>query len=115
MAEKQRKQIIQLKKSILQLDSKNSIRWLFLTDNDLNLHGNGVHRRLLWQLTSRFDVARGLYIDDETITWDATTPIPSTEGPLPTRRWPAITLHDPETLDSIEKFDLPPWPENLMM
>ena len=61
MAEKQRKQILQLKDSILQLDSKNSIRWLFLTDNDLNLHGSGIHRRLLWQLTSRFDVAGALY------------------------------------------------------
>tara|TARA_B100001769_G_C22105924_1_gene597477 strand:- start:466 stop:2394 length:1929 start_codon:yes stop_codon:yes gene_type:complete len=115
MAMKQRKQILQLKDSILQLDYKNSIRWLFLTDDDLNLHGSGIHRRLLWQLTSRFDVARGLYIDDETITWDATIPIPSSEGKLPTRRWPAITLHDPETLDSIDKFDLPPWPDNIMM
>ena len=69
----------------------------------------GIHRRLLWQLTFGLTLVR-LYIDDETITWDATTPIPS-QGQLPTRRWPAITLHDSETLDSIEKFDLPPWPE----
>ena len=49
------------------------------------------------------------------ICWDATTPIPSLEGPSPVRRWPAITMHDPSTLKQIERFDLPPWPNNLVM
>ena len=101
--------------SIWQFDSKNELRWLFITDNDLNLHGGGAKRRLLWQLTSRFAVERDLVVEGGRICWDATTPIPSNEGPTPVRRWPAITMHDPETLESIERFDLPPWPENLVM
>jgi hypothetical protein len=24
-------------------------------------------------------------------------------------------MHDPETLEAIERFDLPPWPNNLVM
>ncbi|MEE2984972.1 MAG: UbiD family decarboxylase [Candidatus Thermoplasmatota archaeon] len=114
-AKAQREKINQLRNSIWQLDSKNELRWLFITDNDLNLHGGGAKRRLLWQLTSRFAVERDLVVEGGRICWDATTPIPSNEGPTPVRRWPAITMHDPETLESIERFDLPPWPENLVM
>ena len=55
---------------------------------------------------------RDFIVEDGRIFWDATTPIPSLEGPTPVRRWPAITMHDPETLDAIERFDLPPWPDN---
>ena len=109
----QASKISQLRKSIWQLDSEKRLRWLFITDNDLNLHGNGAKRRLLWQLTSRFTVERDLTIEDGRICWDATTPIPSEERMI--RRWPAITMHDPETLEAIERFDLPPWPENLVM
>ena len=111
----QREQINQLRNSIWQLDAKKQLRWLFITDNDLDLHGSGAKRRLLWQLTSRFAVERDLTIMDGRICWDATIPIPCMEGDMPVRRWPAITMHDPATLESIERFDLPDWPNNLVM
>jgi 4-hydroxy-3-polyprenylbenzoate decarboxylase len=93
--------IAQLKKSIWQLDSKKCLRWLFITNDDMDLNCKKARRRLLWQLTSRFDVGRGLFFDDERqrLCWDATTPIPSdTHG---VRRWPAITLHSDETLEKV--------------
>jgi 4-hydroxy-3-polyprenylbenzoate decarboxylase len=105
--------INQLRKSIWQLDSERRLRWLFIIDNDLDLHGKGAQRRLLWQLTSRFAVERDLTIEGGRICWDATVPIPSEEHKV--RRWPPITMHDPETLALIDGFDLPPWPENLVM
>ena len=114
-ASKQREKISQLRNSIWQLDAKNELRWLFFTDNDLDLHGSGAKRRLLWQLTSRFAAERDFIVEEGRIFWDATTPIPSQEGPSVVRRWPAITMHDPETLEAIERFDLPPWPNNLVM
>ena len=76
-AKAQREKISQLRKSIWQLDSKNELRWLFVTDNDMNLHGEGAMRRLLWQLTSRFAVERDFMVEDGRIFWDATTPITS--------------------------------------
>jgi len=114
-AQAQRDKIIQLRNLIWQLDLKNELRWLFFTDDDLDLHGEGAKRRLLWQLTSRFAVERDFIVEGGRIFWDATMPIPSFEGPTPVRRWPAITMHDPETLAAIERFDLPPWPNNLVM
>ena len=93
--------ILQLKNSIWQLDSKKCLRWLFITNDDMDLNCEKARRRLLWQLTSRFDVGRGLFFDDERqrLCWDATTPIPSqTHG---VRRWPAITLHSDETLAKV--------------
>jgi 4-hydroxy-3-polyprenylbenzoate decarboxylase len=93
--------ISQLKNSIWQLDSKKCLRWLFITNDDMDLNCKKARRRLLWQLTSRFDVGRGLFFDDERqrLCWDATTPIPSdTHG---VRRWPAITLHSDETLEKV--------------
>ena len=111
----QRDKVNQLRNLIWQLDSQKQLRWLFVTDNDLDLHGEGANRRLLWQLTSRFAVERDFKVEDGRIFWDATTPIPSNDGPTPVRRWPGITMHDPETLESIERFDLPPWPNNLVM
>ncbi len=93
--------ISQLKNSIWQLDSKKCLRWLFITNDDMDLNCEKARRRLLWQLTSRFDVGRGLFFDDERqrLCWDATTPIPSeTHG---VRRWPAITLHSDETLAKV--------------
>lgn len=111
----QREQINQLRNSIWQLDNKKHLRWLFITDNDLDLHGSGAKRRLLWQLTSRFAVERDLSIVDGRICWDATIPIPCMEGDSPVRRWPAITMHDPDTLKNIERFELPDWPNNLVM
>jgi 4-hydroxy-3-polyprenylbenzoate decarboxylase len=96
-----REQIIQLRNSIWQLDNGNALRWLFITDDDLDLHVAGAKKRLLWQLTCRFDVERGLSFDEDKarLCWNATTPIPSkVHG---TRRWPAITLHDEETLQKV--------------
>ena len=93
--------ISQLKNSIWQLDSKKCLRWLFITNDDMDLNCKKARRRLLWQLTSRFDVGRGLFFDHERqrLCWDATTPIPSdTHG---VRRWPAITLHSDETLEKV--------------
>jgi len=93
--------ITQLKNSIWQLDFNSSLRWLFITNNDLDLHCEKARRRLLWQLTSRFDVSRGLTFDQnkQRLCWDATVPIPSDEHGV--RRWPAITLHTPETLEKL--------------
>jgi 3-polyprenyl-4-hydroxybenzoate decarboxylase len=100
---KRRAQISQLRKSIWQLDNSSSLRWLFITNDDLDLHCEKARRRLLWQLTSRFDVGRGLTFDEQKsrLCWDATTPIPSVEHGV--RRWPSITLHSPETLEKVSQ------------
>ncbi len=111
-----REQIIQLRNSIWQLDNKSALRWLFITDDDLELHVAGAKKRLLWQLTCRFDVERGLTFDEDKarLCWNATTPIPSKAHG--TRRWPAITLHDEETLQKVashpELADYS-WPQHL--
>lgn len=111
-----REQIVQLRNSIWQLDNKKALRWLFITDDDLDLHVAGAKKRLLWQLTCRFDVERGLTFDDDKarLCWNATTPIPSKAHG--TRRWPAITLHDEETLQKVashpELADYS-WPQHL--
>ena len=107
-------QIIQLRNSIWQLDSEKNLRWLFITNDDLDMTHTKARRRLLWQLTSRFDVGRGLTFDDDKsrLCWDATTPIPSEEYGV--RRWPAVTLHDEETLAKVaahpelSKYEWPP-------
>ena len=109
-----RAKIQQLKNSIWELDHSSSLRWLFITNDDVDLEVPKARRRLLWQLTSRFDVGRGLFFDDDRarLCWDATTPIPSEEHGV--RRWPAITLHDEETLAKVashpelEKYAWPP-------
>ena len=106
--------ISQLKNLIWQLDSENSLRWLFITNDDMDLNCVKARRRLLWQLTSRFDVGRGLFFDEsrQRLCWDATTPIPSDEHGV--RRWPAITLHSDETLEKVAahpelaKYEWPP-------
>ena len=101
-AEQQRiNKISQLKESIWQLDSEKNLRWLFITNDDLDMTNPKARRRLLWQLTSRFDVGRGLSFDQARarVCWDATTPIPSEEHGV--RRWPAVTLHDEETLAKV--------------
>ena len=94
--------INQLRNSIWQLDFNSSLRWLFITNNDLDLHCDKARRRLLWQLTSRFEVSRGLTFDEnkQRLCWDATIPIPSDLHGV--RRWPAITLHTPETLEKLK-------------
>lgn len=109
-----RTRVKQLKNSIWELDNSSSLRWLFITNDDVDLGVPKARRRLLWQLTSRFDVGRGLFFDDQRarLCWDATTPIPSEEHGV--RRWPAITLHDEETLAKVashpelEKYAWPP-------
>jgi 4-hydroxy-3-polyprenylbenzoate decarboxylase len=108
--------IIQLRNSIWQLDFNSSLRWLFITDNDLDLHCEKARRRLLWQLTSRFDVTRGLSFDGmkQRLCWDATTPIPSESHGV--RRWPAITMHNEDILERLEKYpelENYKWPEHL--
>ena len=114
-AEENRRAIIsQLRSSIWQLDKQKSLRWLFITNDDMDLHCKKARRRLLWQLTSRFDVGRGLCFDEEKsrLCWDATTPIPSEAFGV--RRWPAVTLHSTETLEKIalhpelDKYEWPP-------
>ncbi len=114
-AEQQRiNKISQLKDSIWQLDSQKNLRWLFITNDDLDMTNTKARRRLLWQLTSRFDVGRGLSFDQARarVCWDATTPIPSEEHGV--RRWPAVTLHDEETLAKVaahpelKKYEWPP-------
>ena len=111
-----REKILQLRNQIWQLKNSENLRWLFITNDDLDLHCEKARRRLLWQLTSRFDVGRGLTFDDqkERMCWDATTPIPSSEHGV--RRWPAITMHSDETLEAIRKhpeLDKYQWPAHL--
>jgi len=111
---RRREQIIQLRNQIWQLDSQRLLRWLFITNDDLDLTTKKARRRLLWQLTSRFDVGRGLTFDEskDRLCWDATTPIPSDQYGV--RRWPAITLHNEETLEKVashpelKKYQWPP-------
>jgi len=108
--------IFQLRNQIWQLKNSDKLRWLFITNDDLNLHCEKARRRLLWQLTSRFDVGRGLSFDEdkERMCWDATTPIPSDGHGV--RRWPAITMHSDETLEAVRKhpeLDKYQWPTHL--
>ena len=123
LAEKQRATINQITEAVWQLEGSENLRWLFITDDDLELHSKGSNRRLLWQLFARFDVERGLKwdIDRSRIAWDATAPIPAQNGELPARRWPAVTLHDPEILRRIQENAVEDglagreWPDNLLL
>ena len=47
---KQREKISQLMNSIWQLDNSNDIRWLFITDDSVNMEADDAMRVLLWQL-----------------------------------------------------------------
>ena len=106
--------ILRLRDAIWALDAERNLRWLFITNDDLDMTHEKARRRLLWQLTSRFDVGRGLTFDEgrNRLCWDATTPIPSKEHGV--RRWPAVTLHDEETLAKVaahpelSKYEWPP-------
>ena len=106
LADLQRKTVSSIRDSIWGLESSKGLRWLFITDSDANLENEDWRRRLLWQLFCRFDVGRDLHFDDSRtrVAWDATAPIPSEEGPLPVRRWPAVTLHDPELVQRIDSW-----------
>lgn len=105
-AKLQREQISQLINSIWQLENSNNLRWIFITDDELDLYATGSRRRLLWQLFCRFEVSRDLYFDADRkrVAWDATAPIPSETGPLPIRRWPAMTLHDSDVEKRVEEM-----------
>jgi 3-polyprenyl-4-hydroxybenzoate decarboxylase len=105
-AKAQREQIARIRDEIWSLESAKNLRWLFITDDDADLDEEHWRRRLLWQLFCRFEVARDFHFDKERkrVAWDATAPIPSNEGPLPVRRWPAVTLHDPEIEERVEKW-----------
>ena len=119
----QREKVRKVAEMIWGMKDAQNLRWLFITDNDLDLHDSGAKRRLLWQLFARFDVDRGLLWDKdrERIAWDATAPIPSSDGPIPARRWPAVTLHDPEILERVSKHAEEDglleweWPPNILM
>ena len=102
----QRKHISQLEKSIWQLDNSSNLRWIFITDDELDLDAPGSRRRLLWQLFCRFEVSRDLHYDATRtrVAWDATAPIPCSTGPVPIRRWPAMTLHDPAVEAKVDSW-----------
>ena len=106
LANLQRETIATIRDSIWGLEASNGLRWLFITDSDADLESEDWRRRLLWQLFCRFDVGRDLHFDDSMsrVAWDATAPIPSEGGPLPVRRWPAVTLHDPELVQRIDSW-----------
>ena len=105
-AKAQREQIARIRDEIWSLEAAKNLRWLFITDDDADLDDEHWRRRLLWQLFCRFEVSRDFHFDTERkrVAWDATAPIPSNDGPLPVRRWPAVTLHDPEVEERVEKW-----------
>ena len=105
-AGRQRKVIREICESIWSLEAAENLRWLFITDDDAYLASEDWRRRMLWQLFCRFDVGRDLHFDETggRIAWDATAPIPSNRGPLPVRRWPGMTLHDPEVAERVDAW-----------
>ncbi len=105
-AQQQREQIKQLRNSIWQLDKSNDLRWIFITDDSVDLDSDDAMRVLLWQLFCRFEVSRDLHYSPERdrICWDATAPIPSNEGGVPVRRWPAVCIHDSEIQEKVDEW-----------
>ncbi len=106
LAAHQREKISAIRDSIWGLGASSGLKWLFITDSDANLESEDWKRRMLWQLFCRFDVGRDLHFDESgsRVAWDATTPIPSTDGSLPVRRWPAVALHDPELVERVDAW-----------
>ena len=105
-AARQREVIREICDSIWSLEAAKNLRWLFITDDDAYLASEDWRRRMLWQLFCRFDVGRDLHFDEAggRVAWDATAPIPSNKGPLPVRRWPGMTLHDPEVAERVDAW-----------
>ena len=105
-ATRQRQIISEICESIWSLEAAKNLRWLFITDDDAYLASEDWRRRMLWQLFCRFDVGRDLHFDETggRVAWDATAPIPSSKGPLPVRRWPGMTLHDPEVAERVDAW-----------
>jgi 3-polyprenyl-4-hydroxybenzoate decarboxylase len=106
LASLQRERFASIRDSIWGLGASKGLKWLFITDSDADLESEDWRRRLLWQLFCRFDVGRDLHFDEAgtRVAWDATAPIPSEAGPLPVRRWPAVTLHDPDLVQKIDSW-----------
>ena len=105
-AKKQREKIRTIMESIWSLEGASNLRWLFITDADVDLSEGDWKRVLLWQFFCRFDVGRDLHFDSQKgrVCWDATAPIPSQDGPIPVRRWPGVTLHDPDVLSRVDSW-----------
>ncbi|MEC9090641.1 MAG: UbiD family decarboxylase [Candidatus Thermoplasmatota archaeon] len=105
-ASTQRNKISELKNSIWQLNNSDNLRWIFITDHEFDLNAEGARRELLWRLFCRFEVSRDLYFDEEhkRVCWDATAPIPSNDGPIPIRRWPATCLHPIELQEKVDQW-----------
>lgn len=103
MAQLQREKIKKIYQDIWSLEGADNLKWLFITDADIDLKNKGWKRTLLWQLFCRFDVSRDIHFDDskERLAWDATAPIPSKNGDIQVRRWPAVTLHNEETIERV--------------
>ena len=106
LASLQRERVTSIRNSIWGLGASKGLKWLFITDSDADLESEDWRRRLLWQLFCRFDVGRDLHFDEAgtRVAWDATAPIPTEAGPLPVRRWPAVTLHDPDLVQKIDSW-----------
>tara|TARA_B100001109_G_scaffold106259_1_gene86772 strand:+ start:1537 stop:3399 length:1863 start_codon:yes stop_codon:yes gene_type:complete len=106
LAWQQREKISKICKDIWNLEGANNLKWLFITDDDLDLKSEDWKRKLLWQLFCRFDVSRDVHFDSDKkrLAWDATAPIPSKKGEIPVRRWPAVTLHNPETIENVDRI-----------
>jgi 4-hydroxy-3-polyprenylbenzoate decarboxylase len=98
----QREHIYQLRESIWKLDTENNLRWLFITDDEVNLDSPDLMRTLLWQLFCRFEVSRDLHIEGGRVCWDATAPIPNDTASV--RRWPAVCLHNPEVQAKVDAW-----------
>jgi 4-hydroxy-3-polyprenylbenzoate decarboxylase len=98
----QREHISQLRESIYQLDVEGNLRWLFITDDEVDLDSPDLMRTLLWQLFCRFEVSRDLHIEDGRVCWDATAPIPNQTASV--RRWPAVCLHDPDVQAKVDAW-----------
>jgi 3-polyprenyl-4-hydroxybenzoate decarboxylase len=84
------------------LDTGNNLRWLFITDDEVDLDSPDLMRTLLWQLFCRFEVSRDLHIEGGRVCWDATAPIPNETASV--RRWPAVCLHDPEVQAKVDAW-----------
>ena len=105
-AARQREVIREICDAIWSLEAAHNLRWLFITDDDAYLASDDWRRHLLWQLFCRFDVGRDLHFDEGggRVAWDATAPIPSNKGPIPVRRWPGVTIHDPEVAERVDAW-----------
>ena len=105
-AARQREVIREICDAIWSLEAAHNLRWLFITDDDAYLASDDWRRHLLWQLFCRLDVGRDLHFDGGggRVAWDATAPIPSNKGPIPVRRWPGVTIHDPEVAERVDAW-----------